>query len=116
MLQRLYIPLLLALTLAPSAFAQIDDENHPRIEEYDHNALPAVGFESIMADAVDDYQYDYDSLLVDLGEWQKSSFVTVSTIGNSVQGRPLWQLSITSPANLIVPRKVVAIHVRTHPN
>ncbi|MBC8145408.1 MAG: hypothetical protein H7X80_07470, partial [bacterium] len=113
--QRLLIAFL-ALTVSSTALAQHDDESTPRIEEYDHNALPVTGFESIMADAADDYQYNYDSVLADIARWSESSFVNVSTIGNSVQGRPLWQLSITSPANIIVPRKVVAIHVRTHPN
>lgn len=108
--------LISSLAGAP-ALAQFDEDTYyPVVRDDDHSELPSPGFESIRADAADDYQYSYDSLLVDIAKWVQNPNVTLSNIGQSVQGRTLWQLSITSPANLIVPRKVVAIHVRTHPN
>lgn len=60
--------------------------------------------------------YGYDSLLVDLRVWKQSRYVHVDSIGASVQGRGLWELTITSPDGPIEGRHRVYIHTRTHPN
>lgn len=60
--------------------------------------------------------YSYDSLLVDLGKWSQSPYVTVDSIGASVLNRAIWQLKITAETLPLVPRRTVFIHARTHPN
>ncbi len=59
--------------------------------------------------------YSYDSLLADLEQWRLSDYVKIDSIGLSVQGRPLWQLTISSDPNDVEDKRVVHIHARTHP-
>lgn len=59
--------------------------------------------------------YGYDSLLKDLGRWGQNRNVTIDSIGASVQGRGIWELTITSAAPSAVPRRRIYIHARTHP-
>lgn len=59
--------------------------------------------------------YNYDSLLIDLELWQMSEYVKIDSIGLSVQGRPLWQLTISSDPNYVAGKRTVHIHARTHP-
>ncbi|MFQ5754064.1 MAG: M14 family zinc carboxypeptidase, partial [bacterium] len=59
--------------------------------------------------------YGYDSLLVDLQRWRQSPYVTVDSLGASVQNRALWQLTITSEQAPAEPRTTVFVHARTHP-
>jgi hypothetical protein len=62
--------------------------------------------------------YGYDSLLADLPRWAQSPYVTIDSLGASVQNRALWQLTITSelPPAGPRPRRTVHVHARTHPN
>ncbi|HQF41346.1 MAG TPA: M14 family zinc carboxypeptidase [Ignavibacteriaceae bacterium] len=59
--------------------------------------------------------YSYDSLLVDLNKWRLSEYVKIDSIGLSVQGRPLWQLTVSSDPNNVLGKRTVHIHARTHP-
>jgi hypothetical protein len=59
--------------------------------------------------------YSYDSLLVDLELWRLSQYVEIDSIGLSVQGRPLWQLTISSDPNNVAGKRTVHVHARTHP-
>ena len=59
--------------------------------------------------------YSYDSLLIDLELWRMSEYVKIDSIGLSVQGRPLWQLTISSDPNNVAGKRTVHIHARTHP-
>lgn len=70
----------------------------------------------LMAPPVPGWGYTYDSLLTDLQRWKSSPFVQVDSIGRSVSGRPLWELTITDPGASSTPRRRVYIHARTHPN
>lgn len=64
----------------------------------------------------DNWGYSYDSLLIDLTRWEQSPYVTIDSIGASVQNRALWQLTITSnPAATSNTKKTIFIHARTHP-
>ncbi|WP_337872511.1 M14 family zinc carboxypeptidase [Ignavibacterium sp.] len=65
--------------------------------------------------SVENWGYSYDSLLVDLNLWGQSPYVKIDSIGLSVQGRPLWQLTISSNPNDITNKRTVFIHARTHP-
>ncbi|RMF60081.1 MAG: T9SS C-terminal target domain-containing protein [Calditrichaeota bacterium] len=60
--------------------------------------------------------YGYDSLLVDLDRWSQSPYVTIDSIGASVQNRAIWQLTITSDNPITnTPRHTIFVHARTHP-
>lgn len=59
--------------------------------------------------------YSYDSLLADLELWRISEYVKIDSIGLSVQGRPLWQLTISSDPNNVAGKRTVHVHARTHP-
>ena len=59
--------------------------------------------------------YSYDSLLIDLELWRMSEYVKIDSIGLSVQGRALWQLTISSDPNNVAGKRTVHIHARTHP-
>jgi hypothetical protein len=63
----------------------------------------------------DHWGYSYDSLLVDLQKWQQSPYISIDSLGASVQNRALWELTITSATLPVTPRKIVYIHARTHP-
>ena len=58
--------------------------------------------------------YGYDSLLVDLERWGASSFVTVDSLGASVQNRALWELTIADNPQSSSNHRIY-IHTRTHP-
>jgi hypothetical protein len=58
--------------------------------------------------------YGYDSLLVDLVRWGASPFVTVDSLGTSVQGRALWELTIADNPQSSSNHRIY-IHARTHP-
>jgi len=58
--------------------------------------------------------YGYDSLLVDLERWGASSFVTVDSLGASVQNRALWELTIADNPQSSSNHRIY-IHARTHP-
>lgn len=59
--------------------------------------------------------YGYDSLLTDLQRWGQSPYVTIDSLGASVENRAIWQLTITSDGTPANPRHTVFMHVRTHP-
>ncbi|MEO5931478.1 MAG: M14 family zinc carboxypeptidase [Candidatus Kapaibacterium sp.] len=59
--------------------------------------------------------FGYDSLLNRIAGWRKSPYVTIDSLGASVQNRGIWQLTITSPLPQIKYRRTVFIHARTHP-
>jgi hypothetical protein len=44
-----------------------------------------------------------------------SEYVKIDSIGLSVQGRPIWQLTISSDPNNVAGKRTVHIHARTHP-
>jgi hypothetical protein len=59
--------------------------------------------------------YSYDSLLIDLELWRTNKYVKIDSIGLSVQGRPLWQLTVSSDPDNVAGKRTVHIHARTHP-
>ncbi|NQV36763.1 MAG: T9SS type A sorting domain-containing protein [Candidatus Marinimicrobia bacterium] len=60
--------------------------------------------------------YSYGDLLVQLDEWNASPWVTIDSIGASVQNRTLWELTLTDTIQSDDPKQTVYMHVRTHPN
>ena len=60
--------------------------------------------------------YGYIDLLSDLQRWAESPYVQIDSIGTSVEGRVLWQLTITQEQLAKSRAKhTIFIHARTHP-
>ena len=58
--------------------------------------------------------YGYEDLLSDLSVWGQSPYVTIDSIGPTVENRAIWELTISdNPASNTYKR--VYIHARTHP-
>jgi hypothetical protein len=96
-------------------------QNRSILQQIENNDDPC-GFDPIAAQAMlaalgPGWGYNYDSLLVDLKQWQKSPYVAIDSVGASVQNRALWRVTITSPrAGGGEPRIRIWVHARTHPN
>ena len=58
--------------------------------------------------------YSYDSLLVDLDRWTESQFVSIDSLGASIQNRAIWELTIADNPQSSSNHRVY-IHARTHP-
>ena len=60
--------------------------------------------------------YGYDTLRYDLQQWKKSPFVTVYSIGATVQNRTMYLVTIQDTTLMFEVRTRIWIHARTHPN
>ena len=58
--------------------------------------------------------YGYDSLLVDLDRWTESQFVSIDSLGASIQNRAIWELTIADNPESSSNHRIY-IHARTHP-
>ena len=58
--------------------------------------------------------YGYNDLLSDLYVWGQSPYVTIDSIGASVQNRAIWELTISDDPGSSTHSRVY-IHTRTHP-
>jgi hypothetical protein len=117
-----YIALLfLSLALPFPAAAQIHEQYPLEISGDIPGICRGCGAESNPAEAwlmpaVPHWGYGYTDLLRDLLTWSASPYVHIDSIGASLQNRPLWKLTITSPLPTSERRHTVFIHTRTHPN
>jgi hypothetical protein len=73
--------------------------------------------------AATDWGYGNDSLQADLARWRAHPEVRIDSIGASVQGRPLWMVSITDSSDSLGSvqgrlgrKRRVVVHARTHPS
>jgi len=88
---------------------------------YDESGEPdKCGFDPEQAASLrkslgDHWGYGYDDLLADLELWRSSPYVTIDSIGASVQNRAIWELTITADPVPARPRRTIHIHARTHP-
>jgi len=123
-MKRIYHVILLASFSLPAlAFSQTNDYRLPFSAGYllDESGNPdKCGFDPELSERLlktlgEHWGYGYDSLLVDLQGWQNSPYVTIDSIGASVQNRAIWELTITADTILLKPRRRVYIHARTHP-
>jgi hypothetical protein len=57
--------------------------------------------------------YPLDSLAADLARWRQHPEMRVDSIGLSVQGRPLWRITVGEETG--VPKPRIFVHARTHP-
>ena len=58
--------------------------------------------------------YGYDSLIVDLDRWETYSFITIDSLGATVQNRGIWELTISENPEASTNHRIY-IHARTHP-
>ena len=79
------------------------------------SACPILGSDEIIS-KTGNWGYGYNDLLNDLPIWSASPWVTIDSIGASVQDRALWELTITDTTVPDQPRRTIYMHVRTHPN
>ena len=84
-------------------------------DEYDKCGYTSKHARSYLKILGDNWGYSYDSLLVDLQKWSQSPYVTIDSLGASVQNRALWQLTITSNDTADSNKQTVYMHARTHP-
>ncbi len=110
----LKLSVLLILMLSANLQAQIVifDDEYDKCGSLDHVLSRA----SLML-LGDHWGYGYDSLQIDLDTWSMSPYASIDSIGSSVQGRTLWEITITGPDSTAIDvKRVVHIHARTHPN
>lgn len=87
------------------------------IRSVDPCGFPDTTSASFQRAASGNWGYGYDTLLVDINEWAKSPFMTVDSVGASVQNRTLYVLTIQdTTADTLHLRRRIWIHARTHPN
>lgn len=75
---------------------------------------PKCGFPPEYENNSRNWGYGYSDLLEDIEVWRQSPFVSVDSIGSTVQGRAIWELTISENA-LSDFHKRIYIHARTHP-
>ena len=63
-------------------------------------------------DSTNGWGYPLDSLHADLARWRQHPLVRVDSIGLSVQGRPIWRVTVGEDPQRAKPR--VFVHARTH--
>ena len=105
---------LLLLSFVSYAQEEINIVNG-KVVEYDKCGFPMDDSDLGQFISPEYMDYSYDSLLIDLELWRMSEYVKIDSIGLSVQGRPLWQLTISSDPNNVAGKRTVHIHARTHP-
>ncbi len=106
--------LIIITTLNSFAQKEINIVNG-KVVEYDKCGFPMDDSDLGQYISPEYMGYSYDSLLIDLELWRISEYVKIDSIGLSVQGRPLWQLTISSDPNNVAGKRTVHIHARTHP-
>jgi hypothetical protein len=77
--------------------------------------LPDTSTATYKLSAIANWGYGFDSLRADITRWTASPFVKLDSIGKSVLGRTLYQLTIQDTVTSLTLRKHVWIHARTHP-
>lgn len=116
-LQGLFLVLWLGASLLHAQFNEVSGQRLDAViieDKCGYDEKLALEMKELLGN---NWGYGYDSLLVDLSRWAQSPYVTVDSLGASVQNRAIWQLTITSnqPPGPI-PRRTVFIHARTHPS
>jgi len=101
--------ILLILVFSTTSLAQIQDDE---FDKCGYNSKWARSYLEILGDH---WGYSYDSLLMDLEKWSASPYITIDSLGASVQNRAIWQLSITSDDTADLKKQTVFLHARTHP-
>ncbi len=88
----------------PDMFRAADPCGYPDTTSLAYKLLAAVN-----------WGYGYTDLLNDLASWGASPYVSVESVGKSVQGRDLYLLTVTG-SGAPSGKKRIWIHARTHPS
>ncbi|NWF49423.1 MAG: T9SS type A sorting domain-containing protein [Ignavibacteriaceae bacterium] len=114
---RFFLSIVFVLTfiLPPEFFAQEIGQVNQQNEVMDKCGFSFTSEAENLTVPGDHWGYGYDSLLADLQYWKQSPYIKVDSIGNSVQGRPLWQLTISENPYNVEGKRTVHVHARTHP-
>ncbi len=108
--------LMLSVLISFVSYAQVEVKIvNGKVVEYDKCGFPMDDSDLGQYISPEYMGYSYDSLLIDLELWRTSEYVKIDSIGLSVQGRPLWQLTISSNPSNVAGKRTVHIHARTHP-
>ena len=108
--------LVFVFILSQHSFAQTEiNIVNGEVVKYDKCGYPLDGSDLHQFISPEYMGYSYDSLILDLELWRVNEYVKIDSIGLSVQGRPLWQLTISSDPNNVAGKRTVHIHARTHP-
>ena len=105
----IYHILLVILIVISNTYPQIQDDE---FDKCGYNSSLAKSYLQVLGDH---WGYSYDNLLVDLVEWSDNPYITIDSLGASVQNRAIWQLTITSDATVNSEKQTVFFHARTHP-
>jgi hypothetical protein len=102
--------LILLVCIFPTIiFSQsIDDE----IDKCGYDSPLAKSYLEVLGEH---WGYGYDDLLTDLANWSLNPYITIDSLGASVQNRAIWQLTITDTGSTLHDKETVFIHARTHP-
>lgn len=113
LLRVLYLAVILSFSLS---YSQSSHETPRFIPVDDPCGYDPLASQALLATLGPGWGYNYDSLQVDLQQWRQSPYVTIDSVGASVQNRALWRLTITAPAPATAQRLRIWMHARTHPN
>jgi hypothetical protein len=75
--------------------------------------LTLVACGAAQPDSTNGWGYPLDSLQADLMRWRQNPLMRVDSLGLSVQGRPLWRVTVGETTGVVKPR--IFVHARTHP-
>jgi len=103
------------LLLSHSVFAKGPTLDSLGLGEPDPCGYPDTTAMLYKTEAMANWGYGYDSLLVSISRWRQSPYVRIDSIGRSVQQRGLYTLTIEDTAGAASPRKRIWMHARTHP-
>lgn len=106
-----------ARTFVPVLAVILQIASSQDLRSADPCGFPDTTSDAFQIAASGNWGYGYDTLLHDVNEWAKNPFVTVDSVGASVQNRALYVLTIQdTTADTLHLRRRVWIHARTHPN
>jgi hypothetical protein len=106
---KIFFVLSLMFIFITNSYPQFQDD------EFDKCGYTSKYARSYLRILGDHWGYSYDSLLVDLEKWSDSPYITIDSLGASVQNRAIWQLMITSSDTTDSDKQTVYMHARTHP-
>ena len=109
MLKNFYISILL-FAIAGISFGQ-RQENH----ETDKCGIDPEKEAALKELYGDNWGYSYDSLLNDIAQWETSDYIQTQSIGQSVLGNEIYELTITDFNVAKELKHRIYIHARTHP-
>jgi hypothetical protein len=103
--------------VSPISFSQNQKPNNSYINQTDLNPclFDSVYSNKLLSSFGPGWGFNYSNLIENIQSWKNNPYINVDSVGSSVQGRGIWQLTITSKT-ASQGKKRIWIHARTHPN